>query len=165
VKKTVESFQTMTYKIQKCRTTDKNVGTAPSGFKLTLFLLCTFVFYFLGITCVAAGEQPEEKSITNASPKKEITVVTEDPASNTHVSIPSEDNNAVSTKETNEAPQWQELKLDTPKPIDAVKNSNCPCDSTGVRSRLMRMGGGDENGAGSGWSGRGMSGGMGRGRR
>lgn len=154
----------MAYKTQKCRTTDKNVETAPSSFKLTLFLLCTFIFYFLGVTCIVAEEQPEGKGATNASPKQEITVVTEAPDSNTHAPIPSKDNNAVSTKKTNEA-QWQELKLDTPKPIDAVKNSNCPCDSTGVRSRLMRIGGGAENGAGSGWSGRGMSGGMGRGRR
>jgi hypothetical protein len=137
------------------------IRTAPSGLKLTLLLFCTFVFCLLRITCLVAGEQPEEKITTDTSPKQEIVVM--DPASNTNDFTP-EKKDEVFRQETKEAP-WQEFKLDTPTPIDAVKNSNCPCDSTGVRSRLMRMSEGAENSANSAWSGRGRSGGMGRGRR
>lgn len=56
-------------------------------------------------------------------------------------------------------------KIDKSATTDATANSSCPCDITGVRSRLIRMGGISESG-GHGYGNMGMGGrGMGRGRR
>lgn len=60
---------------------------------------------------------------------------------------------------------WQSLKIDKTPSWGASGNKDIPSDSTGVRSRLMRIGGIGDDGSGGGFGGRGMGGGFGRGRR
>ncbi len=119
------------------------------------------VGFFLNSTIGSfANEQlqgPKDAGLKQLPPANTLTKPTEKA---------SESNNEKAPVKGSEDTSWQSIKIDKSAENDTSANSSCPCDTTGVRSRLMRMGGETSENGGSSYGGRGMGGGcMGRGRR
>lgn len=150
---------TTAHSIQKCRTEKKDVEPRQLGRKFISVILLAAGFFLTHTICSFAEEQTQGQKDSGPAQLLPVNAMTK-PADKAQ-----EPNNGQAPVKDSEDGSWQSIKIDKSAANDAPSNSGCPCDSTGVRSRLLRMGGISENG-GPGYGGRGMGGGgMGRGRR
>lgn len=149
---------TTAYNIQKCRAKKNYVEFKQVGMKFISVIVLAVGFFLASTITSFADEQPQapkDASSTQLTPVNALTKPAEEAQESNNAQVP-----VKGTEDTS----WQSIKIDKTSENNTPANSSCPCDSTGVRSRLMRMGG-IENSS-PGYGGRGMgSGGMGRGRR
>lgn len=150
---------TTAHNIQKCRAGKKNVGPRQPAMKFIFVTVLAAGFLLSHTFGSFAEEQPAGQKDSGPAQLLPVNALTK-PDEKTQ-----EPDNIQTPAKDPEDTSWQSIKIDKSTSDAPAANSSCPCDSTGVRSRLIRMGGISEN-SGPGYGGRGMGGGsMGRGRR